>query len=95
MFVPDRLKTNAFRVLRLSAEAALSDVHQAAGELRRAARLNAVTQTDADVPVLGDVLRSEADIRTAVVASKIPPCVFRIDCSGLIWPEPQAAKVSR
>ena len=66
MFVPDRLKANAFRVLRLSADATLSDVHRAAGELRRAALLEANTATEADVPALGDVSRSEADIRAAV-----------------------------
>ena len=66
MFVPDRFKSNAYRVLRLSGEATLSDVHKAAGDIRRAALLDAIGITDADVPALGETPRSEADIRVAV-----------------------------
>ena len=52
MFVPDRLKANAFRVLRLSADATLTDVHNAAGDLRRATLSDAITVTEADIPEL-------------------------------------------
>jgi len=66
MFVPDRLKTNAYRVLRLSANATLSEIHKAAAGMRRAATLGLVGTTEADIPVLGEVPRTEADIRTAL-----------------------------
>lgn len=66
MFVPDRLKTNAFRVLRLSADATLSEIHKAAGSMRRAVLLGVANTTDADIPVLGDISRTEADIRAAI-----------------------------
>lgn len=66
MFVPDNLKTNAYRILRLSANATLSDVHTAAASMRRAAALGVAGATEDDVPALGDVSRTEADIRTAV-----------------------------
>jgi hypothetical protein len=66
MFVPDRLKTNTFRVLRLSADATLSEIHKAAGAMRRAASLGLADTTEADMPLLGEVARSEADIRSAV-----------------------------
>lgn len=63
MFVPDRLKTNAFRVLRLSAGATLSEIHKAAGSMRRAVLLGVANTTDADMPLLGEISRTEADIR--------------------------------
>ena len=66
MFVPDRLKTNAHRVLRLSAEATLSEIHKAAGSMRRAASLGLADTTEADMPLLGEVPRAEADIRAAI-----------------------------
>jgi tetratricopeptide (TPR) repeat protein len=66
MFVPDRLKSNAFRVLRLSSEATLADVHRAAEDLRRAALLGTITANAEDVPTLGAIPNSEADIRAAV-----------------------------
>lgn len=66
MFVPDRLKTNAFRVLRLSAGATLSEIHKAAGSMRRAVLLGVANTTDADMPLLGDISRTEADIRAAI-----------------------------
>ena len=66
MFVPDRLKTNAFRVLRLSADATLSEIHKAAGSMRRAVSLGVANTTEADMPVLGEISRTEADIRAAI-----------------------------
>ena len=66
MFVADRLKTNAYRVLRLSANATLSEIHKAAAGMRRAALLGLVGPTEGDMPVLGEVPRTEAHIRTAV-----------------------------
>ena len=66
MFVPDRLKTNAFRVLRLSAEATLSEIHKAAGSMRRAASLGIADTTEADLPVFGEISRTETDIRAAI-----------------------------
>lgn len=66
MFVPDRMKTNAFRILRLSAGATLSEIHKAAGSMRRALSLGVANATEADMPVLGEVSRSEADVRAAV-----------------------------
>jgi hypothetical protein len=66
MFVPDNLKTNAYRTLRLSANATLSDVHTAAASMRRAAMLGVSGTTEEDAPELGEVSRTEADIRTAV-----------------------------
>jgi ATP-dependent exoDNAse (exonuclease V) alpha subunit len=66
MFVPDRLKANAFRVLRLPSKASLSDVHRAAGDMRRAVMLGTITTNSGDVPVLGELPNSEIDIRAAV-----------------------------
>jgi flagellar biosynthesis chaperone FliJ len=66
MFVPDKLKANAFRVLRLPSKASLSDVHRAAGDMRRAAMLGTITTNSGDVPVLGELPNSETDIRAAV-----------------------------
>src|SRR6202035_3703914 len=66
MFVPDRLKTNAYRVLRLSADATLSEIHKAAGSMRRAVSLGVANTSEADMPVLGEIPRTEADIRAAI-----------------------------
>jgi hypothetical protein len=66
MLVPDRLKTNAYRVLRLSANATASETHMAAASLRRTAALGLTGTTAADLPQLGEVPRTEADIRTAL-----------------------------
>ena len=65
MSVPDWLKTNAYRVLRIPAGVSLSEVHKAATSMRRAALLGAVRATEADIPVLGEIPRTEADIRVA------------------------------
>jgi len=66
MFLNDRLKTNAYRVLRLWFTATPSEIHKAAASMRRAAALGLVNTTAVDVPELGEVLRTEADIRTAI-----------------------------
>ncbi len=67
MFVPDGLRANAYRVLRLSANATLSEIHGAGVGMRRAAALGIVgTTTETDIPLLGEVPRTEADIRTAM-----------------------------
>ena len=65
MSVPDWLKTNAYRVLRIPAGASLSEVHKAATSMRRSVLLGAVSSTEADIPVLGEIPRTEADIRVA------------------------------
>ena len=64
--MPDRLKTNAFRVLRLSADASLSEIHKAAGSMRRAVLLGVANATEADMPLLGEISLTEADIRAAI-----------------------------
>jgi hypothetical protein len=65
MSVPDWLKTNAYRVLRITAGASLSDVYKAATSMRRSVRLGAVSAAEADIAVLGEIPRTEADIRVA------------------------------
>ena len=82
MFVPDHLKNNSFRILRLPADANLAAVHNAAGEMRRAALLDAANTIEADLTELGDVPRSEADIRSAVGRLENP--VSRI-ADRLFW----------
>jgi hypothetical protein len=64
--VPDSFRTNAYRVLRLSADATLSEIHKAAGSMRRAVLLGVANTTDADILLLGDISRTEADIRAAI-----------------------------
>lgn len=66
MFVPDTLNRNAFRVLRVSGDATLSEIHKAAAAMRRAVTLGIVSTTEVDVPLLGEIPRTEADIRAAV-----------------------------
>ncbi len=66
MFVPDTLNRNAFRVLRVSADATLSEIHKAAGAMRRAVALGIVSTTEVDVPLLGEIPRTEAAIRAAL-----------------------------
>ena len=66
MLVPDRFRINAYRILRLSADAALSEIHKAAGSMRRAVLLGVAHTTEADMPLLGDISRTEADIRAAL-----------------------------
>src|ERR1039458_5855194 len=94
MFVPDRLKTNAFRVLRLSADCTLSEIHKAAGSMRRAALLGLADTTEADMPRLGEIPRTEADIRAAIGRLENP--VQRLS-DRLFWfyltPQSRDAKV--
>src|SRR6266436_5143949 len=66
MFVPDKFKTNAYRVLRLSANATLSEIHKAGAGMRRAVALGFADATKDDIPLLGDISRTEADIRAAI-----------------------------
>ena len=66
MFVPERMKTNAYRVLGLAADATLSEIHRAAGSMRRAVSLGVAKTTDADLPLLGEISRTESDIRSAI-----------------------------
>src|ERR1039458_6243009 len=66
MFVPNRLKTNAFRVLRVSADATLSEIHKAAASMRRAVSLGVANTTEGDIPLLGEISRTEAEIRAAI-----------------------------
>ena len=66
MFVPDYLKSNAYRVLRLSANSNYSKIHQASASMRRAAKLGLGGTTEADMPFLGEVSRNEADIQAAI-----------------------------
>jgi hypothetical protein len=82
MFVPDRFKKNAFRALRLPTEATRSDIHQAAGDLRRAAILDAIIVSEADIPALGEIPRCEIDIRAAV--GRIDNAALRI-IDRLFW----------
>lgn len=66
MFVPDGLTTNSYRVLGLSVNATSSEVHAAAGRIGRAAALGATATSVSDFPVLGQIRRTDADIRAAV-----------------------------
>jgi hypothetical protein len=66
MLVPDGLKTNAYRCLRLSANATVSEIHKAAASMRRDAALGVADTTVADVPDLGQIPRTERDIRSAL-----------------------------
>jgi hypothetical protein len=65
MLTPESLRTNAYRVLQLSANASLSEVHQAGATLRRTAILGLVGTGGTDFPTLGAVAREEADVRAA------------------------------
>ena len=93
MFVPDKLKKNAYRVLRLSADATLSEIHKAAASMRRAAALGIAGTTEADMPLLGEISRTEAEIRAAIGRLENP--VQRIS-DRLFWfhlpPESKNAK---
>lgn len=95
MFVPDRLKTNAYRVLRLSADATLSEIHKAAASMRRAALLGLADTTEADMPLLGEIPRTEADIRAAIGGLENPVQRLR---DRLFWfhlpPESRDAKAA-
>jgi hypothetical protein len=66
MFVPEHLRTNAFRVLQLPAHATSSQVHAVAAKLRRSAALGLAPKSDDDLATLGPVARTEQDISRAV-----------------------------
>jgi hypothetical protein len=66
MPVPQWLYANPYRILRLSASASLRDAHEAASSMRRLAILAIADASAADIPSLGDVPRTESDIRAAL-----------------------------
>jgi hypothetical protein len=66
IFVPDYLKSNAYRILRVSANSANSAIHKASASMRRSAKLGLMGTTETDMPLLGEVSRTEADIQTAI-----------------------------
>jgi len=72
MLVPDRSKTNAYRVLRLPADATASEIYKAAATMNRASALGTANTNAADLPGLGEVPRTESDIRTALDRLKNP-----------------------
>ncbi len=82
MFVPDTMRTNAYRVLGLSGNATASEIHKAAASLRRAAALGLSGTTAADIPQLGEIPRTEADIRTALGRLENPEQRL---CDRLFW----------
>jgi len=66
MFVPDRFKLNSYRVLRISGSSNRSQIYSAATSMKRAAMLGVTGTTEDDQVQLGEVPRTEADIRTAI-----------------------------
>lgn len=62
----ERIHSNPLRILRLSANATATEIHKAAADMRRAAKLRAVELNAGDVPSFGAVPRSESDIRAAL-----------------------------
>jgi hypothetical protein len=66
MLLPDGLSTNAYRILRLSANASSSEVHKAAERARRASALGMPAGIDVDSKLLGPLPQTDADIRAAV-----------------------------
>ena len=54
-----------FESFGFSANATLSEIHKAAESMKRRASLAPVTMEEADIPALGMVPRTEADIRAA------------------------------
>ncbi len=66
MLVPDSLRTNPYRILRLSSEATVSEIHKSAASIRREVRLGLGETTAADLPFLGQVNRAERDILAAI-----------------------------
>jgi hypothetical protein len=66
MVKADRWAANAYRVLRLSADASAAEVHKAAAAMRRMMSLGLDELSEADLPFLGPCPRTEATIRTAV-----------------------------
>jgi Hsp70 protein len=72
IFVPDYLKSNAYRVLRLPAKSDYSEVHRAAASMRRAAKLGLIETAEVDMLFLGKISRTEADIQTAIGRTNDP-----------------------
>jgi hypothetical protein len=66
MFPSEVFQSNAYRILRLSASATYSDVHKAADNFKRMATLGLAQSVEADLPQLGEISRTEIDIRSAV-----------------------------
>src|SRR4051812_125023 len=66
MGVPEAIRTNAYRGLGASASAHVDDVHPCAEGMIRAAKLGLAATNALDVSELGDVRRSEADVRSAL-----------------------------
>ena len=66
MPIPQWLRENPYRVLRLSANASSGDAHRAASAMRKFALLGLENASDVDVPSLGEIGRSESDVRSAV-----------------------------
>jgi len=61
IFVPDYLRSNSYRVLQLSANSNYSEIHKASASMKRAAKLGLANATEADMPILGEISRTEAD----------------------------------
>jgi hypothetical protein len=66
MLSSEWIQSNPLRILRLSANATATEIHKAAADMRRAAKLRAVKLNADDVPSFGAVPRSESDIRAAL-----------------------------
>lgn len=66
MLLPDGLSTNAYRILRLSANASSSEVHKAAECARSASALGLPPVNDVDVNLLGPLPQTDADVSAAV-----------------------------
>jgi len=93
MIAPDAFRLNAYRVLRIPASASASDIQKAAANMRRASAHGTARTSDFDIPQLGDVPRSDADISAAVARLANP--VQRIT-DRLFWfcqlPTPSGAQ---
>ena len=66
MKIPNRFQGNAYRILCLVGEASHVEIHNAASAFKRNAALGISASTDADILSLGEVPRTDADIRSAV-----------------------------
>jgi hypothetical protein len=72
MIASDIFERNAYRVLRLSASATYSDVPKAAANFKRMATLGLSETTEADLPQLGKISRTDIEIRSAVNRMETP-----------------------
>jgi hypothetical protein len=66
MPIPQWLQANPYRVLRLSANASSGDAHKSASAMRKLALLGMENASEVDIPSLGEIRRSESDIRSAI-----------------------------